>query len=83
MLTNMKTNEQRLNNIIGQLNGIKRQMADNEDCLSVLNQLKAAKSAVASLMEAVAEEKFNSCLGKNNNKDILTAKRLFAEVIKK
>jgi DNA-binding FrmR family transcriptional regulator len=67
----MKSPQQRINNIIGQLEGIKRLIeAKDKDCFAVINQLKAAKSAVSSLMEKIIAEELVSCAvpGKENNK---------------
>lgn len=80
----MKTNEQRINNIIGQLEGAKRMLNEKErDCFSLIIQLKAIKSATSSLMETVIADEFNSCLldKKNNNKDKIS--KFFNEIIKK
>ena len=80
----MKTNEQRINNIIGQLEGAKRMINDKErDCFSLIIQLKAIKSATSSLMETVIADEFSSCLldKKNNNKEKIT--KFFNEIIKK
>ena len=80
----MKTIEQRLNNIIGQLEGAKRILGDkNRDCFSLLIQLKAARSAVSSIMEKVVGEEFDRCLvvSKKSSKDKM--EKIFKEVIGK
>jgi len=43
------------------------------DCLQVLTQLKAIKSAVGSVMDTVIEEQFNTCMKsmKKEDKDLL------------
>ena len=58
----MKTISQRLNNINGQIDGVKKMITDKKDCLQVLTQLKAIKSAVASVMNTVVDEQFDTCL---------------------
>ncbi|HWS48971.1 MAG TPA: metal-sensitive transcriptional regulator [Candidatus Methanoperedens sp.] len=58
----MKSNQQRLNNIVGQIEGVKKMMDKEADCQKVLTQLKAIKSAVAGVMDSVIEEKFETCL---------------------
>lgn len=58
----MKSNQQRLNNIIGQIEGVKKMMDSKADCLKVLTQLKAIKSAVSGVMDSVVEDKFETCL---------------------
>ena len=58
----MKSNQQRLNNIVGQIEGVKKMMDSKADCLKVLTQLKAIKSAVSGVMDSVVEDKFETCL---------------------
>lgn len=58
----MKSDQQRLNNIIGQIEGVKKMIDSNADCLKVLTQLKAIKSAVSGVMDSVVEDKFETCL---------------------
>ena len=58
----MKSNQQRLNNIIGQVEGVKKMMDGNVDCLKVLTQLKAIKSAISGVMDSVVENQFDTCL---------------------
>ena len=58
----MKSSQQRLNNIIGQLEGVKKMMDTNTDCIKVLTQLKAIKSAVDKVMDFVVEDKFDTCI---------------------
>ncbi|HAM88456.1 MAG: hypothetical protein US83_C0004G0071 [Candidatus Falkowbacteria bacterium GW2011_GWC2_38_22] len=58
----MKTQEQLINNIIGQLNGINRMIEEKKDCFSVIVQMKAVKSALNSLTNKYIEENFVSCL---------------------
>jgi len=65
----MKTIQQRLNNISGQIEGVKRMVDANKDCVAVLTQLKAIKSAVAGVMDTVVEEKFETCMKSLKNED--------------
>lgn len=65
----MKSKEERINNIIGQLEGVKRMLNDNKDCIATLTQLKAIKSAVSGVMDSVVEEQFASCMKTLSNKD--------------
>lgn len=58
----MKSSQQRLNNIIGQIEGVKIMMDTNTDCLKVLTQLKAIRSALDKVVDLVVEEKFDNCL---------------------
>jgi DNA-binding FrmR family transcriptional regulator len=74
----VKTNQQRLNNIIGQLEGIKKMMDSKADCLKILTQIKATSSALSAVMDSVVEDKFNTCL-KSLSKD---DKKLFINLKK-
>ncbi len=82
----MKTTEQRINNIIGQLEGAKKMLNHKDkDCFALIIQLKAIKSAMSSLMETIITEEFDYCLVdkkvKNNDKEKIT--KFFKEIIKK
>ena len=58
----LKSNEQLINNIIGQLNGINKMIDNKKDCFSIIIQLKAVKSATNNLMNKYIEESFKSCV---------------------
>jgi len=53
--------EHRLNRTIGQLEGIKRQVASGEDCLKVLQQLKASIQGLKKFGEAYLSDHFEVC----------------------
>ena len=79
----MKNTEQLINNLIGQLNGIKRMTERNEDCFKVLTQMKAVKAGIASLMDKYTEKQFMECLDKKTQKkEKEKIRKLFAEVVK-
>lgn len=44
-------------------------MDSKAECLKILTQLKASKSALSSVMDSVVEDKFNSCLKSLNKED--------------
>lgn len=46
------------------------------DCLAVLTQLKAIKSAVGSVMDTVIEEQFNTCMKSMKKED----KKMFLDI---
>jgi len=80
----MKTTEQRINNIIGQLEGAKKMLNHKEkDCFSLIIQLKAIKSAMASLMENIIAKEFDHCLLDEKVKDKEKIAKFFKEIIKK
>lgn len=58
----MKTEIQRINNIIGQLEGIKKMLEDEKDCFLVLTQMKAAKSALNALTTGYLSDQFITCM---------------------
>ena len=83
MQMNKKNNEQLINNMIGQLNGINRMLVSKKDCKSVIIQMKAVRSAMESLMNKYISENIGSCLGaKGESKDKEKLKELIKEIIK-
>lgn len=78
----MKTTEQRINNIIGQLEGTKKMLQNQaNDCFSLIIQLKAAKSAMGSLMEKVIADEFSHCLISKKVGEKERIEKIFKEVI--
>ena len=65
----MKSVTARLNNITGQIEGVKKMVDRKSDCLQILTQLKAVKSAVGSVMDTVIEEQFNTCMKSMKKED--------------
>lgn len=69
-----KNIENRINNIIGQLNAIKRMESEKKvDCTQIIMQLKAIKAATSSLYENYLSTNLNACLqnGGRKNKELL------------
>lgn len=67
-----KTYKQRINNIIGQLNGISKMLDNKNNCEEVLVQLKSVKSAMSSIMNKIIENELDYCIEKNDlSKDSL------------
>ncbi len=80
----MKTAEQRINNIIGQLEGAKKMLVkDKRDCFSLIIQLKAIRSATSSLMESIISDEFSQCLLDKKIKNRENINKFFKEIIKK
>lgn len=76
----MKTPEQRINILIGQLESIKKRLADKKtECGALMIQLKAVKSGLSALMEEVLAVEFECCL-KGGQKEKI--KKIFKEIIK-
>lgn len=76
----MKTAEQRINILIGQLESLKNKLAAKKtDCTSLVIQLKAVRSGVSSLMEEVLADEMDCCLKSGNQ---LKLKNILKEIIK-
>jgi len=58
----MKSYEQLINNIIGQLNGVKKMIDGEKQCFDILVQMKAVKSATNSLTVKFIEENMTDCM---------------------
>ena len=57
------TNETRINIIIGQLEAVKKMLKEkNGDCINLIIQLKAIKSALSALLEKIVLSEMNRCL---------------------
>lgn len=80
----MKNNEQLINNIIGQLNGIKKMIKNKEDCFKILIQLKASRSAVENLTLKYLEKNAINCVSnnENNNENREKLAKLIKEIVK-
>lgn len=65
----MKSNTQRLNNVIGQIEGVKKMLSEKKDCIKILIQLKAIRSGVSGVMNKVIEEQFETCMSSVTKKD--------------
>ena len=73
-----KTTYQLINNVVGQLNGINRMIEEEKDCIEIVAQMKAAKSAVGSFMDKYIQSNADSCIGNLKDKD----KKLLSKLIK-
>lgn len=69
--TKMRTDEEkkeidnRLNRIIGQMNGIKKMVAENRYCDDILIQLSAIDKSIKSLANFMLESHMKTCLVEN------------------
>lgn len=57
-----KNSLQLLNNIIGQLNGVKKMLEDDRPCVDVIPQLKASRSAISSLLNKYVSLNVEFCI---------------------
>lgn len=51
-----------LNRIAGQVEGIKKMIAEERYCIDILQQLKSVKSAIAGVESSILEEHMHSCV---------------------
>ena len=77
----MKDNNQLINNIIGQLEGIKRMLDESRECSDVLIQIKAVKSGLNSVANKIISEKTLDCLSGDSEVDKEKVKNLIKEII--
>lgn len=55
--------------MIGQIEGVKKMVEEEDDCIQVLTQLKAVRSAVSGVMDQIVTSQFDSCIKKVTKKD--------------
>lgn len=60
----MKTPLQRINIIIGQLQGIRGMMEEEQDCFAVLTQIQATQAAFQKLSAQYLGNSFEECMNK-------------------
>lgn len=75
--------QNRINRIIGQLNGIKNMIDDNRYCGDILNQIGAVESALQSLGYIILQDHMQTCVAeevRKGNEEILAEA---VELIKK
>lgn len=66
--------QNRINRIIGQLNGIKNMIDDNRYCGDILIQIGAVENALQSLGYVILQDHMQTCVAeevRNGNEDIL------------
>lgn len=78
-----KDTTQLINNVIGQLNGIKKMLDEEKDCVAVLSQMKASKSAISSIMDKYIQVHAESCVGDLSGENKATLSKLIKELSKK
>ncbi len=52
----------RINKVIGQLDGIKKMIENEKNCIDILFQLKAVRSAIKSLEGKILEDHLKNCV---------------------
>lgn len=78
---NFKNELLRLNKAIGQLNGIKKMIADHRDCPDILIQLKAVRSAIFSIEKTILSTHLEKCVVESfNDNNIENAKKKVLEI---
>lgn len=79
----LKQLQNRLNRIIGQLNGIKTMLDDNRYCGDVLTQVAAVESALQSLGYIILRNHLETCVVEEIKKDNMQILDEALELIKK
>jgi DNA-binding FrmR family transcriptional regulator len=72
-----------INNVIGQLEGVKRMLEGEEDCYKVIIQMKAAKGALENAFFQFTEKNLLHCAAQLGKKDRAELEKLLKEIIKK
>lgn len=75
--------QNRINRIIGQLNGIKNMIEDNRYCGDILIQIGAVESALQSLGYVILEEHMQTCVVEEIGKGNMEIMSEAVELIKK
>lgn len=81
--TELKMLQNRLNRMIGQLNGISRMLDDNRYCGDILIQVAAVESALQSFGYLVLKDHMESCVVEEIQKGNLDVIEEAVELIKK
>ena len=72
----------RLNRIEGQVRGISKMIEEERYCIDILTQLKAIKSAIASVESKIIEEHLNHCVKKAvAGKDRAESDKMIEEIL--
>lgn len=79
----LKQLKNRLNRIIGQLNGIGRMLDENRYCGEILTQVAAAESALQSFGYVILQEHMETCMVEQINKGNTEVIEEAVELIKK
>lgn len=80
----MRNPEQRINIIIGQLEGVKKMIKSKKNsCFDSVNQLKSIKSSTTSLMNKLLEEELNNCFSNRSLGNKERTKKIISEILKK
>jgi len=75
-----KNTVQKINNVIGQLEGVKKMLESNRACIDILTQLKASRSALSSLTANFAEENILAQVDKICKEDKVELHKLIKEL---
>lgn len=78
----MKTISQLIQNTIGQLEGIKKMQERGDDCLKILTQLKAVRSALSSLTAKMLMQNLEKCSSLDSAKKKQEFEKIITELSK-
>lgn len=79
----LKRLKNRLNRMIGQLNGIGKMLDDNRYCGDVINQVAAVECALKSFAYMVLQEHMETCVAEEIRKGNLSVVQETVELVKK
>jgi DNA-binding FrmR family transcriptional regulator len=69
----------RLKKVEGQIRGIQKMLEDNRDCMDVIQQLQAVKSAINSINQLIIKQYLNKCI---NDGSIYSGQEKINELLK-
>ena len=76
----------KINRAIGQLEGVKKMIEENRYCVEIMQQLKAARSAIKNVEQNILQKHMQMCLLKaaqsQNEADIITKIEELQNIIK-
>jgi len=82
MHTDHGTHLKRLNRVSGQIRGISKMIAEQQYCVDILTQIKAAKSALSAIERQVLEGHMQGCIKKSfKEKNAKKSEKMIDEVM--
>ncbi len=75
-------NNQRLNKIKGQLNGIDRMIEEDRACMDIIQQIVAARAALSKLGVEILKDEARSCIKGGNGEKVQTLEDIIEKLFK-
>lgn len=73
----------RVHRIKGQVEGIERMLAQNEDCLEIVTQIQAVRESLGSLGQQILTNEMSSCVDETNQAQTIAKLRSFVHKLLK